>query len=169
MNMVGELSEKEKQAKFVQKMVPSWQKGEEGALHPDDFIDTLPKALDYLRECDAALNAAYLIKNDERCSLLIYEATFFFPKVVPHAFIPEDPKGMEAHLYSVFKPFLYTEDQTVRSVINARALEPVGKTEKVQLTMLLYFPRKLHEDVYKKLELLSDGRRTVETDFFSLD
>jgi hypothetical protein len=154
-------------------MIPSKTKD---GLDYGELIDTLPKALKYLFDCNVFLGSAHLIKDTEYSSLLVYQATFFFPSRMPRAFIPENPRDMETHLYRVFDPFLYRSEYGIcNSVIDARAL-PLADNEKssnfnnkVRLTMLLSLPRNLHQDTYRKLEDMVGGCHKSEVDIFGYE
>jgi hypothetical protein len=143
-------------------------------------IDTIEKAIDTLDDCGCCLNGAYLIGNtqlggDVYC-ILLYNASLYNPSYEQCIERPENPSELKNFLHKVFDPFLYNEDDRVRSVIDVCEVPEFNLFTKtpsnrkmLQLEMILYFDKEYKEGIEKTLDKVSDDTKKSEVTEFCLD
>ena len=143
-------------------------------------VDTIEKAIETLDDCGCCLNGAYLIGDTKlggnAYCILIYNASLYNPSYEQYIERPENPTELKNFLYKVFDPFLYKEDNRIRSIIDVHEVPEFhlfkttpSSENMLQLEMILYFDKNYKEGIEETLNKVSDDTTKIEVTEFCLD
>lgn len=133
-------------------------------------IESLENALEALSDVGCCCNGAYLIDETKlgggAYSVFVYNALIYTPTHEQFIERPSEPKKLEKFLYELFDPYLFKNDNRIRSVIKVHEYKPEeipqwereGRDRRLyQLTMLLYIEKKHFQKKEARRKLCSQS------------